>query len=609
MDRRFPYLCCDARDLCLFMPSDQTLIFGIFAVLFVLLVWGRIRYDLVAFGALVLAAALGLVPSDKVFYGFGHSAVAIIALVLIVSRGLVGSGAIEKLASRLLDAERPLPFHIAIIAIVGAGLSAIINNVAALAILMPLDVETAAKAKRAVSQTLMPLSFATILGGMITLIGTPPNIVISVYRQDALGAPFGMFDFAPVGLAVAIVGITFVSLIGWRFLPKREGAHEQEAEFAKGRYIAELLVGEKTLAEGITVGDLYPLAEEHDLHILGLVRRGTRLPGFAARQDIRAGDFVVVEGEPKSIEVFMGKGALEFSGSEKHSGGVTSGGLTLTEAIVPDGARIAGRTARGLKLLHLHSVTLLGVSRNGKRFRDRVRLLTVKPGDVLLLLGTPERNAAAASWLGVLPIEGRATQVVQRSKAGLSVGIFLVAIGVAVLGWSSLPVALAAAVIGFIAVGLVSGREVYDSIEWKVIVLLASLIPLAAAFEESGGAELIAFQILSVTAGFPAWVSLLVLMVVTMTLSDFLNNVATTLIAAPIAIGLSTATGTNPDAWLMAVAVAASCAFLTPIGHKNNTIILGPGGYRFGDYWRMGLPLEVLVVAVAMPAILIFWPL
>ena len=591
------------------MPSDQTLIIAIFVALFALLVWGRIRYDLVAFGALVLAAILGLVPTEDVFSGFGHSAVAIIALVLIVSRGLVGSGAIEKLAQRLLDSERPLPLHIAIMAVVGAGLSAVINNVAALALLMPLDMDTAAKAKRTVSLSLMPLSFATILGGMITLIGTPPNIVIAAYRQDVLGEPFGMFDFAPVGLTVAIVGIAFVSLIGWRLLPTREGVREQEPEFAKGRYIAELRVSDEAVEETTTVGDLYPLADTHDLHILGLVRRGKRLPGFGAKQEIRAGDFIVVEGEPKAIETFMGQGALEFSGSEQHAGRVTSGGLTLTEAIVPEGARIAGRTARGLQLLYRYSVTLLGVSRNGRRFTDRVRLLTIKPGDVLLLLGTPERNAAAASTMGVLPLEGRETQVVQRSKAGLSIAIFLGAIGAAVLGFVSLPVALAAAVIALIGIGLVSGSEVYTSIEWKVIVLLASLIPLAEAFEKSGGAELIASHILSVTDGYPAWVSLLALMVVTMTLSDFLNNVATTLIAAPIAMGMALATDTNPDAWLMTVAVAASCAFLTPIGHKNNTIILGPGGYQFGDYWRMGLLLEVLVVAVGLPTILIVWPL
>lgn len=591
------------------MPSDQNLILGIFVVLFGLLVWGRIRYDLVAFGALILAAALGLVATEDVFSGFGHSAVAIIALVLIISRGLISSGAIEKLAARLLDAERPLPLHIAVMAIVGAGLSAIINNVAALALLMPLDVETATKAKRAVSRSLMPLSFATILGGMITLIGTPPNIVIAAYRQDVLGAPFGMFDFAPVGLAVATAGIVFVSLLGWRLLPTREGAFEHEAEFAKGRYIAELRIGSKSGDEAMTIADLYPLAEEHDLNILGLIRRGKRLPGFARKQEIRPSDFIVVEGESKSIEVFMGKGALEFSGSKKHEGGVTSGGLTLTEAIVPEGARIDGRSAQSVNLLYQHSVTLLGVSRNGRRFSDRVRRLTIKPGDVLLLLGTADSNADAAIWLGVLPLEGRETPVVQRSKAGLSIGIFLAAIITAVLGWTSLTVALSIAVIAFVAVGLVSGQEVYESVEWKVVVLLASLIPLAEAFEKSGGAELIASQILSITQAYPAWVSLLMLMVVTMTLSDFLNNVATTLIAAPIAIGMATATSTNPDAWLMAVAVAASCAFLTPIGHKNNTIILGPGGYKFSDYWRIGLPLELIVIAVGLPTILIVWPL
>lgn len=562
-----------------------------------------------AFGALILASLLGLVQKEDVFSGFGHSAVAIIALVLIISRGLVSSGAIEKLAMRLLDSHRPLPLHIAVMALVGAGLSAVINNVAALAVLMPLDVDTATKAKRAASQTLMPLSFATILGGMITLIGTPPNIVISEYRKDALGAPFGMFDFTPVGLIVAVAGIAFVSLLGWRLLPKRDGAREQDEAFAKGRYIAELRIGDESLDEEKTVADLYPLADEHDVHILGLVRRGKRLMGFSARQEIRAGDFLVVEGDPKSIEAFMGQSAFEFSGSEKHTGNVTSGGLTLTEAIVPEGSRIDGRTARSLQLLYQHSVTLLGVSRSGRRFTDRVRLLPIKPGDVLLLLGAPERTAQAATWLGVLPLGGRETQVVQRSKAGLSIGIFLTAIGTAVLGWSSLPVALAAAVIAFVAVGLVSGREVYASVEWKVIVLLASLIPLAGSFEDLGGAELIATQILSATQGYPTWVSLFALMVVTMTLSDFLNNVATTLIAAPIALGLATATATNPDTWLMTVAIAASCAFLTPIGHKNNTIILGPGGYRFGDYWRIGLPLELLVLAVGLPAILLVWPL
>lgn len=591
------------------MQIDLTQIFVLLGLVFGLLVWGRIRYDLVAFGALIIAAALGLVPAHDVFSGFGHSAVAIIALVLIVSRGLSSSGAVELIASKLIDPDRPLPLHIAVVAALAAGLSAIINNVAALALLMPLDIEAAKKAKRAAGKTLMPLSFATILGGMITLIGTPPNIVISEYRQSALGAPFGMFDFAPVGLAVAISGIAFVSLFGWRLLPKRTSLMDIEKEVTNGRYVAELRIGEQAIDDGMVVEDLYPKANAVDVHILGLVRRGKRIRGLARQEEMRVGDFLVVEGDPKSIEAFMGQAGLEFAGSEKHEGGVVSPGLTLSEAIVPDGSRIDGRTSRSLKLLSRHSVTLLGVARNGKSFQDRVRLLPIRAGDVLLLLGTPSRVAAATEWLGVLPIEGRQTEVVQRSKAGLSIGVFMLAVALAVFGVIPLSVALGGAVITYVALGLVNAREVYTSVEWKVIVLLASLIPLAEAFEHFGGAELIAGEIVALTSGYPAWVSLVALMIVTMTLSDFLNNVATTLIAAPISMSIAAATGTNPDTYLMTVAVAASCAFLTPIGHKNNTIIMGPGGYRFGDYWRIGLPLEIIVICVAVPTILVVWPL
>ncbi|MGB3148966.1 MAG: SLC13 family permease [Paracoccaceae bacterium] len=591
------------------MPYELTQIFFLLGVVFALLVWGRIRYDLVAFGALIIAATLGLVPAQHLFSGFGHSAVAIIALVLIVSRGLSSSGAVELLAARLINPDRPLPLHIAVVAAMAAGLSAIINNVAALALLMPLDIEAARKAQRSPGRTLMPLSFATILGGMVTLIGTPPNIVISEYRQGVLGEPFAMFDFAPVGLAVALVGIGFVSLIGWRFLPSATSLMDIEKAVQTGRYIAELRIGEQTLAEDMVVEDLYPAANEHDIHIIGLVRRGKRLGGLARRERMRAGDFLVVEGEPAAIEAFMGRSGFEFAGSEKHEGGVIAPGLVLAEAIVPHGARIEGRTSRSLQILHRYSVTLLGVAREGKSFQDRVRLLPIRAGDVLLFLGRPENVEETMSWLGVLPLEGRKTPMLQREKAGLSIGVFVLAVALAVLGLVPLSVALGGAIIAFVVLGLVTAEEVYSAVEWRVIVLLASLIPLAEAFETFGGADLIARQIVELTAGYPAWLSLVALMVVTMTLSDFLNNVATTLIAAPISLSIATATGTNPDSYLMCVAVAASCAFLTPIGHKNNTIIMGPGGYRFGDYWRLGLPLELIVLCVAVPTILFVWPL
>ena len=591
------------------MTAEQAGLFAIFGCVFALLIWGRIRYDLVAFAALLVGAAGGLVPSGEVFSGFGHPAVVIIALVLIVSRGLMNSGAIELAAGRLLSDERPLPIHIGLMSVVGGALSAVINNVAALALLMPLDLEAANKAKRAAGLTLMPLSFATILGGMITMIGTPPNIVIAQYREDALGEPFTMFDFAPVGLAAALCGVVFVALIGWRLLPKRIGADAILKEAEASLYIAELRVGEGSKSDGVTLGDLYPLADEQDLNLLGLVRQGRRLPGFARREPIQEGDYIVVEGDPKAIEAFMGKAGLEFAGSEKHEGGPTGGSLTLLETIVPDGSRIAGRSAMSLRLLYRQGVTLLGIARRGKRFRDRVRHRQIEPGDVLLLLGTPERLESATSWLGVLPLEGRRMEMIQRRKAGIAIAAFALAIAAAVAGLVYLPVALAICAALYAAIGLVGGSEVYEAVEWKVIVLLASLIPLGTAFEQSGGAELIANGVVAATEGFPAWVVLLVLMIVTMTLSDFLNNVATALIAAPIGVEIARSLEANPDPFLMGVAVAASCAFLTPIGHKNNTIIMGPGGYSFGDYWRMGLPLEVLVLAVGLPAILLFWPL
>ena len=591
------------------MTSDQIFLFSLFAVVFALLIWGRIRYDLVAFAALVIAVIGGLVAPEESFSGFGHPAVVIIALVLIVSRGLLNSGAVEMIAGLVLSSNRSLPLHIGIMSVIGAALSAVINNVAALALLMSLDMEAAEKAKRAAALSLMPLSFATILGGMITLIGTPPNIVIAQYRERALGESYSMFDFAPVGLCVAIAGIIFVALIGWRLIPKHDRAARIRSGDDTGNFVAEAQVPGDSDSIGLRVSDLYPLASEHDIAVLGLVRRGQRLTGFARYEEICKGDHIVVEGDPKSIEAFLGSAALGFAGEEKHDVGLTSPSLALIETIVPDSSRIVGRCSYDLRLLTRHGITLLGVSRQGTRFRDRVRKLNIKAGDVLLLLGPQERLDEVVSWLGVLPLADRQHAVIQRKKAMLAVGLFLGAIALSVSGLLYLPVALASCVIAFAVLGIVSGREVYESVEWKVIVLLASLIPLGLALENSGGTQIIAELIVSQTEGWPHWAILTVLVMVTMTLSDFLNNVATALIAAPIGLNVANAIGAAPDPFLMGVAVAASCAFLTPIGHKNNTIIMGPGGYRFGDYWRMGLPLEILVVAISVPAILYFWPL
>jgi di/tricarboxylate transporter len=591
------------------MTAEQAILFSLIALIFFFLIWGRIRYDVVAFAALVVGFLVGIIPQDQVFSGFGHPAVLIIALVLIVSRGLSRSGAIELLAHKLMSSSRSLSAHVGIMSGIAAGLSTLMNNVAALALLMPLDMQAARRAKRSPALTLMAVSFASILGGMVTLIGTPPNIVVATFRGDAMGAPFRMFDFAPVGAAVAIVGVIYVAFLGWRLIPaeRRKLNTIEDLQDLKG-YVAEAKVPESADIIDKRLRELNPVAEENDVEILGLLRKGERLPGTGRREIVRKNDVVVLKGSAKDIDQFVGAAGLEFVGSEKHSS-ITSEVVELVEVVVPEGARIAGHSARQIRLLYRQGVTLLGISRRGRPIHERVRRERIQPGDILLLLGPEERMPDVVRWLGCLPLAERGLEITQRSKAWLAVGIFVLAIAAASAGLVYLPLALAAVVVAYVALRIVPPSQVYESIEWPVIVLLGSLIPIGAALEASGGTALAANAIVNLTEGLPALAVMAILMMVTMTLSDVLNNVATALIAAPIAIDIAGRLDANPDSFLMAVAVAASCAFLTPIGHKNNTIIMGPGGYKFGDYWRMGLPLEALVVLVGVPMISIIWPL
>jgi len=592
------------------MTTDQILLFSLLFFVFVFLIWGRWRYDLVAFVALISALLMGIVPREQAFSGFGHPATIIIALVLIVSKGLSNSGAIELIARQISRFGASLQKHIAAMATISAALSAVMNNVAALAMLMPVDIQAATKAKRSPSLTLMPLSFASILGGLITLIGTPPNIIIAEFRQTALGESFGMFDFTPVGLACAVIGVLFVATIGWRLLPARLATLDSSQELLDiSGYIAELHVPEDSPAIGQRVRDLDKISDENDVAIIGLVRRGKRLPGQARLAEIRKGDILVVDASPKAMDQFVGQLKLEYSTKGSESSPLSSEDMALWEVVVPEGARIEGRTAQSLQLQYRHGVTLLGVSRQGEQFRERVRHLPIKEGDVLLLYGASDSLPEISSWLGVLPLAGRSLDLIKRHKAWLAVGLFATAILAASLDLVYLPVALAAVVIGYILFNIVQARHVYNSVEWPVIVLLGSMIPIGSALESSGGTALIADAITTLSAGYSPVVVLTLLMVVTMTLSDVMNNTATAVIAAPIAVDIANRLGVNPDPFLMVVAVAASCAFLTPIGHKNNTLIMGPGGYRFGDYWRMGLPLEILIILVSIPMIMWVWPL
>ena len=590
------------------MSTDHIILFSLFGAVFGLLLWGRFRYDIVAFSALMVGVVLGVVPQKDAFAGFGHPATLVVALVLVVSAGLVRSGAVFLITRTLVDASRSLGAHITLMGAIGGILSAFMNNVAALALLMPVDVQTARKAGRSPGLSLMPLSFATILGGMVTLIGTPPNIIIAAIREESLGAPFKMFDFAPVGGIAAIAGMTFVALVGWRLIPPRDDSSSTSDDLAE--YIAELTVPEDSKHIGNRLSELEAEAEKTDVAILGLIRDGKRHYGQARNTTLKAGDALVLEATPDALDEFRTTLNLALSDIERTERLNAAGeGVEILEVVVKDTSRLVDRTAEAVGLAWRQSAVLMGISRGDTRIKNQVRKTPIQPGDILLLLVPRNRGHDVTDWLGCLPLADRGLAVTENNKVWLAIGIFAGAVIAASLGLIYLPVALGLVVIAYVLTRIVPLSELYTHIEWPVVVLLGSMIPLGAALKTSGGTELISGALLGWTAGMPAWAVLTVLMIVTMTLSDVLNNTATTIVAAPVGIQMAQSLGVSPDPFLMAVAVAASSAFLTPIGHKNNTLILGPGGYSFGDYWRMGLPLEIIIVAVSIPAILVFWPL
>ncbi len=591
------------------MSTHQILLFTLFGAVFGLLLWGKFRYDMVAFAALMVAVVLGLVPAKDAFAGFGHPATLVVALVLVVSAGLVRSGAVFLITRTLVDSTRSLGAHIAIMGGVGGILSAFMNNVAALALLMPVDIATARKAGRSPGLSLMPLSFGTILGGMVTLIGTPPNIIIASIREDSLGEPFRMFDFAPVGGVAAIAGLAFVALIGWRFIPNRDSGVGKDPMAELSPYISELSIPNDNKIIGQRLREVIVVAEKADVAILGLVRDGKRRFGTGRNLELKAADILVLEASPDALDEFRSTLKLDFAPEGHAIEDAIGEGVSLVEMVVPEGSRIAGRTAQAIGLSWRKRTVLMGIARRGKRITQRLRQTQIEAGDILLLLTPSETSEDVVDWMGGLALADRGLAVTRDRKTWLAIAFFAGAVIAASLGIIYLPIALGLVVIAYVLAKIMPLNEIYDHIEWPVVVLLGSMIPLGAALEASGGTELIANSLVSLTQGWPAWLILTVLMVVTMTLSDVLNNTATAIVAAPIGIQMAQSLGVNPDPFLMAVAVAASAAFLTPIGHKNNTLILGPGGYGFGDYWRMGLPLEIIVIAVSIPTILVVWPL
>ena len=625
------------------MSSAQIGVFAVLTATMAMFLWGRWRHDMVAMGALLVSVALGLVPGSSAFSGFGHPAVITVAAVLILGYGLQITGAVDALAQRVLPSNAGITTGILALIGLAALLSGFMNNVGALALLMPIAIQMAAKQGLPPGKVLMPLAFGSILGGMTTLIGTPPNLIVSGYRESAGLGSFSMFDFSPVGLSVAVIGVLFVGLIGWRLVPTRK--RSDSSSFDSASYLSEIHISASSKAVNQRISAVERMLEEADAQVVAMIRREVRISAPNPRRMLRENDILVIEVEPESLAAALSAlgaklalekhaesgakaaaekaesaartdeaevadgGAADATRSEEVPAKSNSDEIVIQELVVTTYSGLVSRSAKDIDLRTRYGINLLALSRQGERTIKRLRSTAIVAGDVLLVQGPSEALSAFASHFGCLPLAQRDIRVPRRGQALTASLLMLLAIATTALGLLPAAVAFAAGALAFVAIGLVPMRQIYTQVDWPVIVLLGAMLPVADAMATSGAADLLAQGLLGTLAGGSAVVALVLVLVTTMFLSDVMNNAATAAVMCPIGISTANALGVNPDAFLMGIAVGASCAFLTPIGHQNNTLILGPGGFHFGDYWRLGIVLEVIVVAVTVPMILWVWPL
>ncbi len=588
---------------------DHQLVFGVLILAMLLFAWGRIRHDLVAIITLCILVVAGIIDPEKAFNGFGHPAVITVAAVLVIGKALEFSGVVDLLGKWVMKLGKNLLLQIFTLSVIVAVASTFMNNVGALAIMMPVVIHMARKSGNPPSYILMPIAFASLLGGMITLIGTPPNIIIATFRGDEMGEPFGMFAFSPVGLGVAIAGIAFITLAGWRLIPRRSAKKSDKELFDIDDYITEVEVVKDSKIKGKRISEIAGVSET-DVQILGLVRNKKRIHAPNPEETLQLKDIIIIETDAEELKTFIKDTGLKLVGGKNfRKDAEGSDKIAISEAIVMSGSPLIGNTAVSLQMRSYFGVNLLAVARSERKIHRRLDHVVFKVGDVLLLQGREHLMSDTITSMGCLPLVQRGLRLGYKTKIPLALGIFLAAIVLVVAGLLPVQLAFTMAALVMVLARILPLKELYTSINWPVIVLLGAMIPVGTALETSGGAERIAGIVVDLGNSIPPWALLAIVLVVSMFLSDVINNTATVVLMAPVAIGVAKGLGFSVDPFLMAVAVGGSCAFLTPIGHQSNTIVMGPGGYKFTDYWRMGLPLEVIIVAIGVPLIMWVWPL
>ncbi len=591
------------------MTRDQAMIIALLVAILINFIWGKFRFDFVALSSLVIATLLGLVPVDQTFQGFSNPVVITVAAILVLSEGLVRSGFVDAAVKTFeKKVKRPLAqFFFLVFGV--AFFSAFMNNVGAMALFMPVAIKIARKSGISPSRYLMPMAFASLLGGLITLVGSPPNIIVSLMREDLLGRGFTMFEFTPLGLSLSLVIIPFIVLLAPRLIPLREENVSQEDLFEIKDYTTMVkLVGGCEL-----VGrNLVDLGRDFfsDVNVIGYIRNERKHSRVSPYMEFKENDMLILEASTSSIEEFLIKSKLSLSGSKKLSAEDISGnGIMVTEVVVTPTSNLIGRTARDMNLRNNFGVNLLGVARVGVRVTESPNRIDIKAGDVLLLQGTTGSIQEVIRELGTLPLVDRGIELKSNTKIVVSLSIFVGALLVVAL--EILPAALAFTMAALLMVAnkTLSIKRAHEAMDLPILILLGSLLPVSQALESTGAASLISHLIIKISPGVEPWVTLLLILGFTLVLTNIINNAAAALIMSPIAVGVAQLLGLNPEPFLMIVLVGSTSAYLTPIGHQSNTIIMGPGGYRFGDYWRLGLVVSLLTAVVSIPVVLYLWPI
>lgn len=591
------------------MTLDQGLAFGLVALTIGAFIWGRFRYDVIAICALLAGVATGVVPANSAFDGFSNDITVIIAAALVVSAAFAKSGIVEAalrpLIPRLKTERSQVPVLTAAVTI----LSTATKNVGALAILMPVALQLSRRTGSSPSRLLMPMAFGAMLGGIVTLVGTAPNIIVSQVREELLGKPFGMYDYAPVGLALAAIGFVFLAF-AYRILPKdRAPAVNLEEALAANAYLTEVEApGDWPLA-GLRIGALHDLAGG-EARVMMLLSGGRRRPRPHPNTKVRPGDVLLLQGEPQALDELINRGKLRLTRSDRPVAmEEPTDEVRVVEAVVGGESELIGRSAQQSDLYGRHGVNLLAVSRSGFDLKQRPGRIRLRAGDIIVLQGSERTLPAALAALGLLPLAEREVRL-GGIRHVLAPAVILAA-AMVLVAFQVVPVAIAffGAAVGMIVVGALRMREAYAAVDGPLIVLIAAMIPVSEAISTTGGAELIGGWLSSVFRGQSPMIALVSIMAVAMAATPFLNNAATVLIVAPVGASMARQLGLNPDPFLMAVAVGAASDFLTPIGHQCNTLVMGPGGYRFADYPRLGAPLTLLVLVLGAPLIAWFWPL